>query len=395
MFKASIALVLIAFAALAYGWIAGNDTVLYGSIGASVLAGLALLRSTMADRKAADTPGTAGGRERGRRERKAEAPEAAPAAGSRKGRGRPDSDEITQRLGIEEEDDGDLSSLATPTVKRIPSPSGKRPPRAPEGAAWANDDEDLGLGADEYDLEQGAHDAGFEDEGYAGDEAGEPAEVARQSAAAADDFRSRLAAVLGSAAPPETAPPPPVAPREEPSPPPKPPRARKAAQPSPPSPAADEIKPARRGRKKAQPVLPDAALTESPAAPEPQREEIEPDWIPIDEVPNIARATQPGGGFARPDPPQGMTPYRPRRPGVPKEPSGDDLGAKPVRRRAAPAEKTAQQRTRATAPKRTAGAGAAPATDVPTVPKPRSRPASTADPDAPPRRRGRPPKPKP
>ena len=55
MFKASIALVLMAFAALAYGWVAGNDAVLYGSIGASALAGLALVASQRSDHKAPST----------------------------------------------------------------------------------------------------------------------------------------------------------------------------------------------------------------------------------------------------------------------------------------------------------------------------------------------------
>ncbi|MEX2587268.1 MAG: hypothetical protein WD602_04650 [Actinomycetota bacterium] len=51
MFKASIFLVAAALIALAYGWVSGIDAVLYASIGFSAVAGLALLASTIADRK--------------------------------------------------------------------------------------------------------------------------------------------------------------------------------------------------------------------------------------------------------------------------------------------------------------------------------------------------------
>lgn len=50
--KFSIALVLVAFAALAFGWVTGQDVVLYASIACSAVAGLALLRSTLQERKA-------------------------------------------------------------------------------------------------------------------------------------------------------------------------------------------------------------------------------------------------------------------------------------------------------------------------------------------------------
>lgn len=51
MFKASIFLVAAALITLAYGWVSGINTVLYASIGFSAFAGLALLASTIADRK--------------------------------------------------------------------------------------------------------------------------------------------------------------------------------------------------------------------------------------------------------------------------------------------------------------------------------------------------------
>lgn len=51
MFKASIALVIVAFGTLAYGWVNGNDAVLYASIASSGIAGLALLRFTLSERR--------------------------------------------------------------------------------------------------------------------------------------------------------------------------------------------------------------------------------------------------------------------------------------------------------------------------------------------------------
>lgn len=51
MFKASIFLVAAALITLAYGWVSGIDAVLYASIGFSAVAGLALLASTISDRK--------------------------------------------------------------------------------------------------------------------------------------------------------------------------------------------------------------------------------------------------------------------------------------------------------------------------------------------------------
>jgi hypothetical protein len=51
LLKASIALVGVAFAALAIGWITGQDLLLYASIACSALGGIALLRTTLAERK--------------------------------------------------------------------------------------------------------------------------------------------------------------------------------------------------------------------------------------------------------------------------------------------------------------------------------------------------------
>jgi hypothetical protein len=56
LLKASIALVGVAFAALAVGWVTGLDILLYASIVCSALGGVALLKSTLADRKSSGKP---------------------------------------------------------------------------------------------------------------------------------------------------------------------------------------------------------------------------------------------------------------------------------------------------------------------------------------------------
>lgn len=379
MFKASIALVLLAFGALAYGWIAGNDAVLYGSIGASALAGMALLGSHMADRGSSRSAEPKRGRaEKRDRERKVVSDEPlSKASDGGKGR-RLGAGGITRQLDLDEDDD--LSNLAPPTVRPIVTPPRKRQPKIPEGAAWATRDDfsDEGLDPD-YEREQADYEAGFqqeEREEYAAEEA-QSTPSYRQGAAAADDFRSRLAAVLGQ--PGDSA----GDDFEEPAPAPapKPARARRVTQV--PAPAAEVAKPpARRGRKKAEPaVAPPEASEGAPA------EEGEPEWIRLEDVPRIARATQPGGGFARPDPPQGVTPYRPRRPAVAKPPEPDvpAKAAAPRRRSTTPTSKT-------TAAKPGAGKTSSAKSSVSRV-----SPGAPDKPDAeaPKPRRGRPPKPKP
>jgi hypothetical protein len=51
LFKASIALVALAFVTLAYGWVRGIDLLLFGSIAFSALAGVFLMRSTIQERR--------------------------------------------------------------------------------------------------------------------------------------------------------------------------------------------------------------------------------------------------------------------------------------------------------------------------------------------------------
>ncbi len=394
MFKASIALVLLAFGALAYGWIAGNDIVLYGSIGASALAGLALLRSTMTDRKAG-YPGSELNRaepaERPARERRgpkssriADSPPAPPKARRKSSRLDPDA---LSNLDLSSDDEEELPEQRTPSVKPfIPAPGRERRPRAPAKAAWATEDdfgEESEPGEESYDRDQVDYDSGFAEEQLPEEDLNEPVPSAQQGAAA-DDFRSRLAAVLGPAGDQEQAPPPPPATRT--------PRARR----TPPAPAAADVeapKPVRRGRKKAMPVL---------AEPEGSRkageEEADPEWVRIDDLPRISRATPPGGGLPRPDAPQGITPYRPRR-GASQQPSGEKASTPPAspRRRTTAAGRTgAEPKPRPTAAKRPA-AGSKPSVTKaadPTKPRPRSSKVER-DPDAPPPRRGRPPKPKP
>lgn len=389
MFKASIALVLLAFAALAYGWIAGNDAVLYGSIGASALAGLALVASQRSDHKAPATERKKDKAEKPARNDKSE-PAAAKAADRGKGRRLP-SDEITRQLDLSDDDD-DLSSLPQPSVRPVSSPPArKRQVKIPEAAAWATEDDfaDEAGGEPEYEAAQASYEAGFQEEDYP-DEAPEATTSYKQGAAAADDFRSRLAAVLGQPGLPSEADFEP-APAPEPGPL-KPARTRRAAAVAP----VDERKPpARRGRRKAEPVtLPEDDLLEVPEAPAPS-EEAEPEWIRLEDVPRIARATQPGGGFARPDPPAGPTPYRPKRPAVGKTAASAGDAAPAGRPRTTTAAKGTA--AKGTAAKGTAAKAATPKT-APATPK-AARPAvtrvSNAGDEAPKPRRGRPPKPKP
>lgn len=380
MFKASIALVLVAFAALAYGWIAGNDTILYASIGASALAGLALLRSSKAEKQAAAEGSAKPAPDRPSKPAKSRERDIGadfPPAADRRKRGRQlRAEELGRQLDTQ--DDSEFFDTSEP-VKPFRPPSERQPLRkAPAGAAWAKPDE---LAEFQAEYDESSLEAGFEDQGYVGDEGyAEETTYSKQSAEAADDFRSRLAAVLGTAG--ETMPAP------QPEPPPTSGR-RKTRQVSPP-PGEEAPAAPRRGRKKStQPVV--ESETESQEA----GEEPEPEWIRIDDVPRIRRATQPGGGFARPDLPQGVTPYRPRRPGVPKaEEAEPGEPAAPTSQRAAPAQRTAAAKAKPAATKRTT-ASAKPAVTRVSTTGTGSRASKEVDPDAPKPRRGRPPKPKP
>lgn len=399
MFKASIALVLIAFAALAYGWVADNDAILYGSIGASILAGLLLLRATMADRKAyAEPVRPARERREPKPPRKSEADY--PQAGSqsrRTGKGRPDS-ELTRGLDVSADADDFLgadSEQATPF--RPQSRRRERLPSAPEGAAWARGDED-----DDYD------EAGDEVEDHrAGgfDQVQEHPSPAGTSPA--DDFRSRLAAVLGSTG--EESPPPPAPAQRVHRAAPKPvpldddeddeaPAAaaqrtrRSTSRPAPEAEPQPEA-PKRRGRRKAsESVIP----VEPESEPEEDEPTDDPEWVHVDDVPQKSQVIQPGGGFARPDVPEEITHYRPRRPAVAPTPPGPEAKAPakaPAPRKRRPPDAAAESKVRSVGPK-PASRQSSGLTRVSPAEKTRSKAAKDRNPDAPPRR-GRPPKPKP
>lgn len=371
MFKASIALVLIAFGALAYGWLSNDDTILYASIGASILAGLFLLRATLADRKAGYAPEPKAPRPerpaREPRERKPRKGEAAPAARQR--RGRLDS-ELTRQMDVATDDDFEdeepFSSLRPQTGRR------DRLPAAPAGAAWAEaeqgyddtefEEEDRGMGPPSYDADYG-------DEEYDDDYA---APAAQARGAAADDFRSRLAAVLGSAG--EEAPPPLPAPA--------PPRARRVTAVAPEIDEAPPVAPKRRGRRKPEPLVEPEPEPE-PEYPDASAEE-DPEWVRIEDVPNISR----------PAPTDEMIHYRPRRPAVvsaPKEEEQDEPDEPPApRRRSAASEVRPVGAKRPPAPRSSGVTRVSPAEKTT-----RARAAKPKDPDAPPPRKGRPPRPKP
>ncbi len=222
MFKASIALVLLAFGALAYGWVANNDAILYGSIVASAFAGLALLGSTRSERQKGygeAPPPRAERRPKEPKERRSPAPRSdVPPATTRQRRGagssRLGSDELSRQLDMPSDDEEFFDTGSEPAAPFRPKGRTRKPPRAPAGAAWAPPDgydDDPGFEAEPYEAE-----ADYEHEGYGG----YPAES--QSASAADDFRSRLAAVLGTTEQPQAPPPPSGRPRAgRPAPPPR------------------------------------------------------------------------------------------------------------------------------------------------------------------------------
>ncbi|MEX0790846.1 MAG: hypothetical protein WD178_08745 [Actinomycetota bacterium] len=405
MFKASIALVLLAFGALAYGWVANNDVILYGSIAASILAGLFLLRATLADRKAGyPEPSRPARPERPAREPRERKPKKSeedyPSETTRqrrKGGGRSDPGEMTSQMDVSA-DAGDFlgaeSEQATPF--RPQSRRRERLPAVPEGAAWADAREDY----DDTDFEEEDRTAGLPSYDVEYDEEQDYPPAPVEGAAAADDFRSRLAAVLGSTG--EEAPPPagPArrARRADPRPVPledeedddeeAPAAAAQRTRRANPRPVPVEVPPPapkRRGRKKAsEPVV----STE----PEPEPTE-DPEWVRIDEPPPVTRVTQPGGGFARPDVSEEVTHYRPRRPAVaatPPEPEGGKPAKPPASRRRRPAAAT-ESNVRSVDPDQSSRRSSG-LTRVSPAEKTRSK---QKGPDAPPPRRGRPPKPKP
>lgn len=383
MFKASIILVLLAFGALAYGWVENNDTILYGSIGASALAGLALLVATRAEKKAG-YPQPKPSQERAERppreprERRARPQEGVPASSRKRRSEKLGSGELTRQLAMPTEDDDD----EVPLESLLPRGARNRLPKAPAGAAWATESDDE---FEEEDLGQGppSYDADLAEE----DEYSKPA--AAQGAAAADDFRSRLAAVLGKPGEQQAAPAPA---------PPAPSRARSVTpvpieEPEEYDAPAFPPAPKRRGRKKPDSYLPPEPAQASDAAEE--SPEAEPEWIRIEEVPRIS---QPESAPAHPAPSDEMIRYRPRRPTIaapPAEPEPEpaEEPASPGRRRKSPAAAGGSS-VRSVSPKRPAPAERTAVTRVSGA-KSKARTPKEQDPDAPPPRRGRPPKQRP
>jgi hypothetical protein len=279
VFKASIGLVVLAFITLTYGWIRGIDILLYGSIAFSALAGVALLRSTLIERR--------------------KHPEQ-----SRRNRRRRDFEDTgEQKVVLRERDRKSLAELRMEL-------SGLK------GDIHAADREELygttkraplrpfnDSPADEED--------GFEEVGRVPHDHGpaparrtrRPEQPPARSPAQTDDFRSRLSAVLGEG------------------------EALESPQPE--------------GR-------PSRPRTQSPR-PEPQQPRAEPffedddeigtDWIRIEDVPRISRATRESGGYAQPEPPPLQPPKRRTPPGASRKgaPARPE-STSPARRRTAGAK---------------------------------------------------------
>lgn len=386
MFKASIALVLLAFAALAYGWVSNNDAILYGSIVASALAGLALLVSTRSDRAGdgyAEAPPSRPERPaRQPRDRKPESPEFSPpparerrgvSSGRGSAGGRLDSEELTRQL--EMPSDEEFFESAPEPVAPFRPRGRPKPSPAPAGAAWAEPPVARRPKPERYEPEL--------------DEVEEEPErtVAQPSngAAAADDFRSRLAAVLGSTG--EQEPPVPVGtPRtSRPAPPPLEDLEDQEDydEPQPP-------RPHKRGRRKAPALL--AAEEASPPEEAEEPVEAEPDWIRVEDAPRASGITHSGGGFGRSDASGEVQSYRPRRP-VPAPPIEEEEEVHPPRRRGSASAGEAKVRSVGAA--KPSGAGKSRVTRVsPSGDAPRSRTSKAPDPDARGPRKRRPPKPK-
>lgn len=194
MFKASIFLVAAALITLAYGWVSGIDAVLYASIAFSAVAGLALLASTIADRKKYP-------REQPRREP------------------RPPSREAPSAFGE-----------SPPPPPRRPVRPEPRYPQQPEPTFHWSEEEEVASGFGGRDVDQPAGSPGSE------------------------DFRSRLAAAL--AATDDESPPRRTDPR------PTPPRAERRQKTAPPPPSSQK--------------------------PGVETEEVEQDWIRIDDLPGMS-----------------------------------------------------------------------------------------------------------
>lgn len=333
MFRASIALVVVAFASLIYGWVQGIDALLYGSIASSALAGIALLRSTLVERKKMAEAARARAELRGRSvdstllepggsrfpaQKAGSTPAGAPPA--RKSLAEL-QEEATRAAGPGEE-------FLQRRRQRI-NPFGNVPAEQPQ--------DEFGPGVVGDDLLERTLswvDASFEQEQEPAPPAKKrslrkPAGPRRKPAVAQEEnFAARLASLLGEDSPQ----------------------------------SADE-----------QPGLP-PPTSASEADPE-----IGTDWIRIDDVPAISRATQSGGGYARPEVPA-VKPPRRRAPAGDAE-AGPAASGKSSARPSAQTKSSTKPATGSAAQTKTAAGGsrAKPASGVSRA-KPTPRPAASKAP---------------
>ncbi|MGQ0678050.1 MAG: hypothetical protein ACT4OM_00060 [Actinomycetota bacterium] len=373
MFKASIILVVLAFAALAYGWVQGNDPLLYGSIALSALAGFALLRSTFAERKRQA--------QSARAKKALKELEASDAIGAPVVR----RDPSIKSLGeLQWEADGGLERFRR---TRSPIKLFDQQDSALPAGSLPQDDFGPGIEGDDI-LERTLNwvESAPEDEFAAPSVGYRPAP--RPTRASSDDFRSRLAAALSDAPGSIHSPqdsvseqaPAPVARRQRSG-----TSARGSGTPAQPRSQSGTIRQpgtapavrqpgttptARRSGPQSGAAVPahasqGASPSDSlrPASVAPLRRRgglVEPEeqveggqWIRIEDLPRIARATQQGGGYARPElpevspprrrPPIGAT--RPESPGQPRSSTGSGTGAEAAAS-ATPSRRTARPRTR-------------------------------------------------
>lgn len=312
MFKASIGLVVLAFITLAYGWIRGIDILLYGSIAFSALAGVALLRSTLIERRKHP--------ERSRRTGRRDFEDTGEQKVVLREKDRKSLAELRMELsGLK----GDINAADREELYGTT----KRAPLRPFGESSADEEDGF------EEVRRVPHDQG----------SAPPRRVRRpeqppaRSPAQTDDFRSRLSAVLGEGGVPAEAPGPP----------------HREGRPSRPRPQAP--------RPEHQQPRPEAFEDD---------EEIGTDWIRIEDVPRISRATREGGGYARPEPPPLQPPKRrtpPAAGATRKSAPARSESATPARRRTTGAKD---------APAKPAGSrgGASRGTKAPTEPGPGTEP---------------------
>lgn len=322
MFKASIALVIFAFGALIYGWVQGIDSLLYGSIAFSALAGVFLLRSTLIERRkfaSARTP-------------------------AKNKEVRYDV-ELAEDRGLRDPVRASLAELSSHPRGEPAYQDPYRRTRAPikpfgDSAPPVHQD-DFGPEVEGDDLIQRTLnwvDASSDDEFDEYDEPDRPQVAARRRPQETLSARPQPA--------PEARPRP--APRAR-------PQAARRAETRPPALPTNDF------RARLASVLGDEPGY-PPPPPQPveylddREEEVQADWIRIEDVPRISRATQKEGGYARPELPAVQPPRRrtatagttakaaaPRKPAPKGEPA-------PARRRTASpkaAAPKASTRTRA------------------------------------------------